>query len=81
MNSQNSINTGYIFQNLWHEFKKYDRNFLLTVVKIAFESLLFSKKIYTIHYDGNNGEYLNQWGHQFSHLLPNFFLASNWLKS
>ncbi|MEO6731923.1 MAG: hypothetical protein ABIN01_11960 [Ferruginibacter sp.] len=61
MNSNYLINTGYIFQDLWNHFKKYNRGFLLSIVKPAYESLLFSKKIYTIHYDGKNGGYLDDY--------------------
>lgn len=55
------INSGDIFQNLLHNFKNYDRNFLTHQVQTAYVELTFRKKIYSVEYNGDNGDYLDNY--------------------
>ncbi len=55
------INTGYIFQRLKNDWRKYDRTFLETIVEEAFFVTLMRNKTVTVSYDGNNAEYLENY--------------------
>lgn len=61
MDNRYTINSGFIFQVLWQDFKKYDRVFLIDTVKKAYEKLLFPETIFTVEYNGCNGVYLENY--------------------
>jgi hypothetical protein len=60
---EHEINTDLIFQQLTgvddRKWKNYDRDFLKNTVREALDHILRQKKIITVKYDGNNGDYLD----------------------
>ncbi len=56
-----TIDTGLIFQHLAINFKDFDRRFILDIFKPALESILISNKVFTVAFDGTNGDYLDNY--------------------
>ncbi len=58
---EHEINTGLIFQYLDRDdrkWKKISRDFLINIFQPALENTLTYKKVFTVKYNGENGEYL-----------------------
>lgn len=55
------INSGFIFSNVYQNWKKYDRNFLATTFKDALEKVLHKEKIFTAIFSTDQEEYFRNY--------------------